>query len=58
MTRAYPQQSYQARPPANWASQPQMQQSGGYGYVQQPGAYSGASAQYNQQSYRGYPPLD
>ena len=33
-----------------------MQQSGGYGYVQQPGAYPGASAQYNQQSYPGYPP--
>ncbi|KAL2898043.1 Far upstream element-binding protein 2 [Bienertia sinuspersici] len=57
MTGAYPQQSYQARPPTSWTPQPpQMQQHGGYGYMQQPGAYPGAASQYNQQPYPGYPP--
>ncbi|XP_021749932.1 calcium-binding protein P-like [Chenopodium quinoa] len=57
MTGGYSQQGYQARPPTNWAPQPpQMQQPAGYGYMQQPGAYPGASSQYNQQPYPGYPP--
>ncbi|KMT17988.1 hypothetical protein BVRB_2g033340 [Beta vulgaris subsp. vulgaris] len=58
MTGAYPQQNYQARPPTSWAPQPpQMQQPGGYGYMQQqPGTYPGAQSQYNVQTYPGYPP--
>ncbi|KAK9742023.1 hypothetical protein RND81_03G143700 [Saponaria officinalis] len=58
MGGGYPQQSYQARPPSNWAPQPpQAQQAaGGYGYMQQPGAYPGAQSQYTQQPYSGYPP--
>ncbi|XP_074286933.1 uncharacterized protein LOC141612115 [Silene latifolia] len=57
MSGGYSQQGYQARPPTNWAPQPpQTQQAGGYGYMQQPGAYPGAPSQYNQQAYSGYPP--
>ncbi|KAL9230378.1 hypothetical protein vseg_005740 [Gypsophila vaccaria] len=57
MSGGYSQQSYQARPPTNWAPQPpQAQQAGGYGYMQQPGAYPGAPSQYTQQPYSGYPP--
>ncbi|KAL3746846.1 hypothetical protein ACJRO7_015744 [Eucalyptus globulus] len=58
MSGGYPQQGYQARPPASWAppGPPQMQQPG-YGYAQ-PGMYPGAPPQYNmaQPQYGGYPP--
>ncbi|XP_021907769.1 far upstream element-binding protein 1 [Carica papaya] len=56
MAGGYPQQGYQARPPASWAPSgaPQMQQPG-YGYMQ-PGGYPGPSPQYSQPPYAGYPP--
>lgn len=60
MAGGYPQQGYQERPPMSWAPQPPQpqQQPGGYGYMQQPGAYPGTPSQYNvsQTPYSGYPP--
>lgn len=54
------QQGYQAQQqPTSWAPQPpQVQQPGGYGYMQQqPGAYPGSQSQYGTQPpYSGYPP--
>ncbi|KAL2543592.1 KH domain-containing protein [Forsythia ovata] len=57
MSGGYPQQGYQARPPANWGQPGPPMQQPGYGYVQ-PGAYPGPSPQYNpnQPPYAGYPP--
>ncbi|GAB2274015.1 hypothetical protein Dimus_008785 [Dionaea muscipula] len=55
MGGGYPQQGYEARPPANWAPGPPVQQSD-YAYAQ-PGAYSGPSPHYSasQATYAGYP---
>ncbi|XP_009589045.1 uncharacterized protein [Nicotiana tomentosiformis] len=57
MSGGYPQQGYQARPPASWAPPGAQMQQPGYGYLQ-PGAYPGPSPQYNmsQPPYPGYPP--
>ncbi|XP_027080676.1 far upstream element-binding protein 1 [Coffea eugenioides] len=57
MGGGYPQQGYQARPPASWAPPGPPMQQPGYGYLQ-PGAYPGPAPQYNmnQPPYPGYPP--
>ncbi|KAI3703698.1 hypothetical protein L1987_73892 [Smallanthus sonchifolius] len=53
MGGGYSQQGYQAQPPTSWAPPgQQMQQQGGYGYYNQPGAYPGQPT-YPQQPYAG-----